>query len=107
MWNPESASDAVYRVRAVYGRCPDLGKLNVQFRVPSFNYSAGTYDVEFDDGDVAELTANVIAQNMYANVDNDGQHVLMLDAIIDHERLETASRKFFCELRIEYLSIQK
>ena len=44
------------------------------------------YRVEFDDGDVSELTANVIAENMYAQCDNSGHQILLLDSIIDHER---------------------
>ena len=48
------------------------------------------YCVEFDDGDVSELTANVIAENMYAQCDNDGHQILLLDSIIDHERQDNA-----------------
>ena len=48
------------------------------------------YRVEFDDGDVTELTANVIAENMYAQCDNDGHQILLLDSIIDYERQDNA-----------------
>ena len=42
-----------------------------------------TYNVQFPDGDVREYSANVIAQNMYAQVDANGHHHNLLDAIID------------------------
>ena len=31
-----------------------------------------TYNVEFEDGDVTEFTANVIAENMYSQCDAEG-----------------------------------
>ena len=49
-----------------------------------------TYEVEFPDGDVAEYTANIIAQNMWAQSDIDGnQHLLMKD-IVDFKTDEHA-----------------
>ena len=46
------------------------------------------YNVEFEDGDVIELTANIIAQNMYAMCDADGHQLLVFEAVIDHQRSE-------------------
>ena len=43
-----------------------------------------TYMVEFPDGEVTEYSANVIAQNMWAQCDLDGNQTILLDAIIDH-----------------------
>ena len=37
------------------------------------------YRVEFDDGDVCELTANVIAESMYASCDADGNEYILFD----------------------------
>ena len=48
------------------------------------------YIVEFQDGTEAELTANAIAQSMYAQCDPDGNHNLMLDSIVDFRRITTA-----------------
>ena len=48
------------------------------------------YVVEFDDGDEMELTANVIAQRMYANVDSDGNDLLMLEAFVDWRKSDDA-----------------
>ena len=44
-----------------------------------------TYDVEFPDGEVTEYTANVIAENMWAQCDLDGQQHILLEAIVDHK----------------------
>jgi hypothetical protein len=37
-----------------------------------------TYNVEFPDGHSEEYTANAIAENMYAQCDEEGNHLLML-----------------------------
>jgi hypothetical protein len=48
------------------------------------------YTVTFDDGDVTELTANLIAESMYSQCDPDGNQYVLLDSLIDHRRLDTA-----------------
>ena len=48
------------------------------------------YIVEFADGDEAELAANVIATNIYAQCDPNGNQYVLLDSIIDFCRLTTA-----------------
>ncbi len=45
-----------------------------------------TYEVEFADGQTAELSANVIAQNMYAMCDLEGNQFLLLKGIVDHRK---------------------
>lgn len=45
-----------------------------------------TYEVEFPDGQVAEYTANVIAESMYAQCDMDGNQQLLLQAIVDFRK---------------------
>ena len=45
-----------------------------------------TYLVQFDDGEVNELTANVIAVQMYAQCDPDGNMYIMLDDLTDHSK---------------------
>ena len=42
------------------------------------------YRVEFDDGRVSELTANVIEESMYAACDYYGNEYLMMDLILDY-----------------------
>ena len=49
-----------------------------------------TYDVEFPDGEVNEYTANVIAENMWAQCDLDGQQHILLEAIVDHKSNDDA-----------------
>lgn len=48
------------------------------------------YEVEFPDGQVREYSANVIAENMFAQVDDEGYSHMLLDALIDYKRDETA-----------------
>jgi hypothetical protein len=43
-----------------------------------------TYNVEFPDGRSEEYTANVIAENMYAQCDEEGNQFLMLQDIVGH-----------------------
>ena len=45
-----------------------------------------TYNVEFEDGDVTEFTANVIAENMYAQCDAEGNQYVLLDKIVDYRK---------------------
>ena len=44
------------------------------------------YDVQFPDGAVKQYAANVIAENMYAQVADNGQTNLILDAITDWDK---------------------
>ena len=51
------------------------------------------YNVEFPDGAVREYSANVIAENMYAQVDTDGFAHSILDGIVDYVKDDTAVTK--------------
>jgi hypothetical protein len=42
------------------------------------------YDVMFPDGAVQQYSANIIAENIYNNVDGDGHQHMLLDLILDH-----------------------
>ena len=48
------------------------------------------YTVTFDDGDMTDLTANLIAESMYAQCDPDGNQYVLLDSLIDHQCLDMA-----------------
>lgn len=50
------------------------------------------YDVEFEDGDIHTYTANVIAEALYEQVDEEGQRHLIFEGIVDHKRGEDAIR---------------
>ena len=49
-----------------------------------------TYEVKFDDGEVDTYTANIIAEHIYSQVDDDGYNYYVFDEIIDHRYDETA-----------------
>ena len=44
------------------------------------------YDAEFPDGDIREYGANLIAENMYSQVDAEGYRYQLLDTIVDHKQ---------------------
>jgi hypothetical protein len=44
-----------------------------------------TYEIEFPDGHSDEYTANVIAENMYAQCDIEGRQYNLMEGIIDHK----------------------
>jgi hypothetical protein len=44
-----------------------------------------TYEIEFSDGCIDEYTANVIAENMYAQCDSEGRQYSLMEGIIDHK----------------------
>ncbi len=44
------------------------------------------FDVEFEDGHTAAMTANGIAENLFAQVDQDGHRLLLMDEIVDHRQ---------------------
>ena len=51
------------------------------------------YEVRFSDGEVAEYTANVIAQNIYSRVNEYGDQEILMDRIVDHKvRKDAVSR---------------
>jgi hypothetical protein len=51
------------------------------------------YEVEYLDGYRASLSANAIAENMFAQVDEDGNRYTILDDIVDHRVDGTEIRK--------------
>ena len=48
------------------------------------------YEVEFPDGEVTEYAANVIAENMWTQCDEEGNQFLLLDAIVDWSKDSSA-----------------
>ena len=48
------------------------------------------YAFEFGGGEITELTANVIAESMYAQVYLDGNDALLMDSMVDYNRNEHA-----------------
>ena len=48
------------------------------------------YEVEFDDGAVAEYSANIIAENIYARTDPNGFYQVEMKSIVDHKKDSSA-----------------
>jgi hypothetical protein len=48
------------------------------------------YDIEFTDGTTEKYQANLIAENMFAYVDDEGHQYLLLSEITDHKLDNTA-----------------
>ena len=46
--------------------------------------------MKFEDGDVTKLAVNAIAESMYAMCDENGNHILLFDAIVDHKKNDKA-----------------
>lgn len=44
------------------------------------------YQVEFDDGSEETYTANLVAENIYSQVDSSGHRLVLLNEIIDHRK---------------------
>ena len=44
------------------------------------------YEVEFADGEIHEYTANLIAEGMLAQVDTEGNHLQLMEGIVDWKR---------------------
>ena len=44
------------------------------------------YDVEFDDGEIKQYSANIIAENMYSQVDGEGFSKTIFDSILDYRK---------------------
>ena len=51
------------------------------------------YDVMFPDGTTQQYSANVIAENIYSQVDDEGHRYLSMDEIVDYKRDESAIDK--------------
>ncbi len=52
------------------------------------------YTFLFNDGDETVMSTNLIAEAMYAQCDPNGNQYVLLDSIIDHNRIDSAIRPF-------------
>ena len=54
--------------------------------MPSNNpiLDSGQYEIEYADGNTSVLTANIISENLMAQVDDHGNRLLLIDKIEDH-----------------------
>ena len=44
-----------------------------------------SYDIQFDDGEIQQVGANIIAQNLYSQIDGFRNAFMMLKGILDHD----------------------
>ena len=51
------------------------------------------YEVEYSDGSLEAFTANIIAENILSQVDEQGHRQLMMDEIMDHRKTSDAMKK--------------
>ena len=51
------------------------------------------YEVSDDNGKMADYSANIIAENIYEQVDNEGQSWAMIDEIVDHFKTKDTLRQ--------------
>ncbi|KAL7524482.1 hypothetical protein ACHAWF_000968 [Thalassiosira exigua] len=59
------------------------------------------YEVQFKDGPHDHLMANKIAENLYAQVDDEGREILRFIDIIDHRKDSTALTKVNSFIRVQ------
>jgi hypothetical protein len=64
-----------------------LGKTTGSYD-PNPRLNTMVYEVEFDDGEILEYSANAIAENMLSQIDSEGFSVTMLEGIVDHRKNE-------------------
>jgi hypothetical protein len=84
--------DDVVRAKVVgrkHGR--DGNPLGMRYSNPILD--TREYQVEFPDGSTATYAANVIAENLYAQVDDKGRHFAILQEITDHKKDGSALSK--------------
>jgi hypothetical protein len=48
------------------------------------------YELEFEDSQVATYVLNISADNIYEQVDEDGNAYTLLESILDHKKRDTA-----------------
>jgi hypothetical protein len=51
------------------------------------------YHLEFEDGSTQVYAANLVAENIYAQVDDEGNMFSLMESIIDHKSDASALRK--------------
>ena len=89
---PRGEDDSLLRARVIKRVRDDEGN---PVGIPSNNplLDSRQYEVEFDDGTTEVMTANIIAENLLAQVDEEGRRQQMLEEIIDHRVLPDAIPK--------------
>ena len=104
-YTPETSLDQYLNVNVVLWRGGDIlkGKVVSRVRGPDGNpvgikssnpiLDTREYIVEFPDGTEEAYTANVIAECLYSQVDDEGREFVFMEAIIDHKKDGSAVSK--------------
>ena len=100
-----SFGDTLINAEVLLPQGEDLQKARVmKRRINTDGNEIGTYDsnpllnsiiyeVKFPDGTVQDYGANVIAENLYSQLDEDGHRQQVLDCILEHSKDDTAVPK--------------
>ena len=81
------------RAAQVVGRSTDLNGQPVGEYNSNPILNTRVYDVMFPDGSIQQYGANIIAENIYSQVDEEGHRFLIMDEIIDHRKGDEAIEK--------------
>jgi hypothetical protein len=54
-------------------------------------FDTRVYQVQLPDGHIEQCSANVIAECLYSQIDNEGNQYLLLDALLDHQCIDDAT----------------
>ena len=81
--NNERHGHVCKRLRGLHGE--PIGRAH-----PNPLFDTREYEIEFTDGTREKYQANVIAENMYAEVDDEGHQYLLLQEITDHHKDNSA-----------------
>ena len=81
----DALEHATVKKRALDSEGTPIGKPNKHKLLDSREY-----EVEFTNGEIENFTANTIAENLLAQVDEEGHRQLLLDEVIDHRILKDA-----------------
>ena len=57
---------------------------------PNLILDTGLYEVQFEDGHFNTFSTNIIAENIFEQVDNEGRTMLLMDEIVDHHKTKDA-----------------
>jgi len=85
--------DGYEYIAKVIGRKRDGNGNPVGQYNPNPILDATVHEVQFPDGRIQKYAANVLAEALYAHVDNDGNRWLLLKSIIAHEKGSNAPTK--------------
>ena len=78
------------RSARVIGRAVDRNGISIGEYNPNPILNSRVYDVMFPDGAIHQYAANLIAENMYSQIDEDGHRFIIMDEIVDHKRKSSA-----------------